>query len=228
MSADGEAKTPESGMKKRNVAAGEAVSYMDHAKALQSELADDWATHFDDTKVRVSSKMRNVEIVNAPRVCPSNRAADRRPPVFLVLSSPIPHFSPPPFPGVTNLVRQKSIGASARNRKLVANLIEGYADKAPAKLAPLLRKLAPLAGWFFAINKIGFDISVVIYSVCNKYFSRLPYHLVMCVFGLILCFFGESSSSSSSGKRGITCAQYEGTWTGGGVPGSDGGADGAE
>ena len=53
MSADGEAKTPESGMKKRNVAAGEAVSYMDHAKALQRELADDWATHFDDTKVRV-------------------------------------------------------------------------------------------------------------------------------------------------------------------------------
>ena len=48
-----EAKTPESGMKKRNVAAGEAVSYMDHAKALQSELADDWATHYDDTKVRV-------------------------------------------------------------------------------------------------------------------------------------------------------------------------------
>ena len=103
-------------------------------------------------------------------------------------------------------MRQKSIGASARNRKLVANLIEGYADKAPAKMAPLLRKMAPLAGWVFAINKIGFDVSVVIYTVCNKYFSRLPYHLVMCVFGLILCFFGESSSSSS-GKGGSTCAQ---------------------
>jgi len=134
------------GMKQRNVAAGdEAISYLEQAKALKSELVGDFASHYDDTK--------------------------------------------------------KSIGDSARNRKLVENLIHGWSDKAPSKLVPIIKMLAPAAAWVFSISKIGFNVFLAFYSVCGKYFARLPYHLVMAVFGLILCFFG--------GTFPMTIAAYE-------------------
>ena len=94
---------------------------------------------------------------------------------------------------------------------MVEKLIHEAAGKAPSKLVPVIKALAPVLSWIISLVRMAIPVYSALYTIGSKYFNRLPQHLIMACFGLALCLFGGTFPMTIAAYEAFTTCGWENT-----------------